>query len=219
MIFTAITTITGLALVASAAMVPAGRAQHATAQVAGPSVPALQVVAAALGPRLAAMLSLTAQGTGFQVQGVVNTRADLAEVNLRLDNLPGTMHVARRYTAAPDVVDMVMASVPGTALSVERTGQRRFTVSGHPPDVASTRALIEQLGGDLQTLGIELDTALTDAPKPNASMAGVSGMLIDPQGVSFSRTRDGVKHLVVQAGATQAPPPAEAQARPPGATP
>lgn len=214
-----IAVIAGLGLAASAAMRPAdeqlpgGLLTSATQTVAA-SVPTLQVLKAALGPRLANGLSLTAQGAGFQVQGVVDTRADLAEVSRVLDRLPASIQVARRYTAAPDVVDMVMASVPGAALTVERTAPRRFEVSGRTADLSGTQGLIERLGSDLQTVGVELVAAVTDSSKPGTSGAGISGMLIDPQGVSFSRTRDGVKHIVVQARTSGVGSLADAQANP-----
>ena len=206
-----IATIAGLTLAAWAAMLPADRTQPAPAAAkAGNEDASSQVLKTALGPRLAAMLSLSAQGTGYLVQGVVDTRADLAEVGRLLDRLPGSMQVARRYTAAPDVVEMVLASVPGTALAVERTAPRRFEVSGRTKDLSGTQGSIERLGSDLQAVGVELVAAVTDSAKPNAANAGISGMLIDPQGVSFSRTRDGVKHIVVQASAAKVLQPADA---------
>ena len=218
-----IITIAGLALAASAAMVPADRTQPAQALKAGNAAPTPQVLNAALGPRLAAMLSLSAQGPGFLVQGVVDTHADLAEVGRLLDRLPVSMQVARRYIAAPDVVDMVLASVPGTALTVERTAPRRFEVTGRTADLIGTQGSIERLGSDLQAVGVELVAAVTDSSKPRTSGAGISGMLIDPLGLSFSRTRDGVKHIVVQASASRAPQladvPANAQANLPGTSP
>lgn len=205
-----ITTIAGLALTASAVMVPSERTQSALSSSVGNAAPTPQLLKVALGPRLAAMLSLSAQGSGFLVQGVVDTHADSAEVGRLLDRLPASVQVARRYTAAPDVVDMVLASVPGKALSVERTAPRRFEVTGRTADLIGTQGSIDRLSSDLQAVGVELVAAMTDSAKPSTSGAGISGMLIDPQGLSFSRTRDGAKHIVMQAGGAKGPQLADA---------
>jgi type III secretion protein D len=209
-----IATFVVLALAASAVMLPAGRTQPAPQGAVAPAVPALQELRDALGPRLAGTLGLTAQGPGFLVQGVVDTRADLAEVGRLLDRLPASMQVARHYTAAPDVVDMVKAVMPGADVSVERTAPRRFEVKGRGTDLVAVQGLIERLGRDLQAVGVELVAAAADPAKPSATPTSVSGMLIDSGGVSFSRTRDGAKHIVVQSGAAKASQPTDARVSP-----
>jgi len=190
---------TGIAVIASTAVIANGRmadkaalpARMPLAQASG----SIAMLKSTLGARYSTALDITQQGPAFVVRGVVDTRADLEEVNRLLDTMPARMPLTRRYAAAPAVMELVNESMPGAGLSVERTGQRRFEITGRASDLANAEHAIALLSGDLKELGVEL---LMSAQGPaGVPPTAISGTLIDRNGMSFARMRNGVKHIVM----------------------
>jgi type III secretion protein D len=184
---------TAVVLVTSAVLVVASRGQsEAAVPLAVPTSAA--TVRNALADARWRDLDITDQGDGITVRGVLAERGDVTEAHQRLDAVKSTKPLTRHFIAAGEITDLVHESVPGAGLVVTRTGPRSFEVSGNAADVAHTKDAIKRLGVDLEGVGVQLVAAVTaretDAPQ-------MSGTLIDSKGVSFARTRDGVKHIVM----------------------
>jgi type III secretion protein D len=187
-------TTTVIVLVTSAAFVFASRgASKATAPVVVMPTSAATVRAALADARWKD-LDISDHGDGITVRGVLAERSDVTEAHQRLDAMHSTKPLTRHFIAVGEITDLVHESVPGAGLVVTQTGSRSFEVSGNSADLARTKDALRRLGGDLEGVGVQLVAAVTaretDAPQ-------MSGTLIDSKGVSFARTRDGVKHIVM----------------------
>ena len=105
------------------------------------------------------------------------------------------------------MIDRLYEALPGDGLQIRDKGQGRFEVSGRAAERAAVVKVLEQVSADLAEFGVRVDRVLEPAADPLPRM---SGLLIDSQGASILRTRDGVKHIL--AGSTHrraVSPPAE----------
>lgn len=166
-----------------------------------------------LGPQAAEDLALEAIGPRVIVRGVLPTRTAVDRLNAQLDALPSDLPVSRRFIAVPDAIDRLHESLPDGSLTVRHAGGRRFEVSGRVAQLQRVAAAVQHIAADLSEFGLQVESAL----EPQyGGMPPMSGMLVDSQGTSFLRTRDGVKHIVpgAGAGATQSAPGAPLPGKP-----
>jgi type III secretion protein D len=167
---------------------PVPAASPAVAQAAGDAV---QQLRRAIEPKALQGLELEAAAERVIVRGVLDTRGAVDQLNNRLDALPPSLPVSRRFVALPAVIDRLHESLPG--LQVRQAGPASFEVSGTVDDVQRARGAIAQQAVDLAELGVKV----FGTPQPrSAGLPAMTGMLIDSQGASYIRTRDGAKHLV-----------------------
>jgi type III secretion protein D len=136
------------------------------------------------------------------VRGVLTSRADVDRLDHALDRLPPGFAISRRFVAVPEIIDRLHESIPGAGLQVVYAGRHRFEISGSVDDLAHANQAVERVAADLVEFGLRIEAALQ--PR-QARMPAMSGMLVDSQGTSFLRTRDGVKHIVPAAAAMKAP--------------
>ena len=195
---------------AAASEAAATAAADATANAAAPASPQVapverplpaQRLREALSQELPAGLELVPLEERVIVRGVLSSRAEVDHLNQLLDHLPADLAVARSFVAAPDVIDRFNESMPGSDLRIKYDGQNRFDISGVVADVARTSREIERVAADLAELGVRVGADLQPRQK---DLLAVSGMLIDGDGTSYLRTRDGVKHIVSAPQATTA---------------
>ena len=138
-------------------------------------------------------LEVLDQRDKFVVRGVLENRQDAVEVHQRLDDMRLDKPVIRHFMDAPAIADLVHESVPDTGLDVNRIGARSFEVTGRSTHVERTQQALSRLGADLDHVGVKVVSSVEALVEGSAR---VSGTLTDRQGVSFARTRDGVKHIV-----------------------
>lgn len=184
------------ALLASAA--PAASAASAapghTAARTPPARPEpVQQLRRLLDPAALQGLALEPAGERVIVRGVLGSRAEVDRLNQLLDRLPPTLAVSRRFVAVPEIIDRLYESMPDSGLKVAHTGKHHFQVSGSVDDLDRTTQAVERIAADLAEFGLRIDTTLQER---HAGIPALSGMLVDSQGTSFLRTRDGVKHIV-----------------------
>jgi type III secretion protein D len=161
----------------------------------------VQRLLAALGQALPVGLELVPQEERVVVRGVVTSRAEVDHLNNLLDTLPADLLVSRSFVAAPDVIDRLHESMPGSGLRIGYDGQNRFDITGMADDVARTSRAIEQVAADLADLGVRIDTQVQPRQKNALAKIAMSGMLIDADGTSFLRTHGDVKNIVSAAPA------------------
>ena len=191
--------------VAKATTPPASAASHqaAASAASSPADPVLRL-RGALGAAGLSGLDVTYGGGRVIVRGVLPSRSAVDQLNRELDALPSDLPVSRRFLAAQDVVDRLYESLPGSGLSVRHVEHQHFEVTGRVAQPVRVLAAIEQVAADLADFGARIDSALQPL---HAALPLMSGLLIDSQGTSFLRTRDGVKHIVVGAASTAPAPP------------
>jgi len=156
-------------------------------------------------------LELAAHGHRVSVRGVLPSRAAVDQLNNLIDRLPPDIVVSRRYVAVPEVIDRLQEAMPVGGLQIRQTRDSHFEVVGTVDDPARVREVVRRLGTDLAEYGLTIDSAL----QPRRSgVAAMNGMLIDQDGTSYIRTRDGVKHILSSAAAAAASrqPPAAPRA-------
>lgn len=158
----------------------------------------VQQVRDAIDAALRESLDVVASGDHVIVRGVLASRSAVDELHLQLDRLPYTVTVSRRVLSAGEIVDRLHESLPASGLSVKQTGPRRFELSGMVADLPRATRAVQPVVTDLGEFGLQIDIALQSRA---ANMPTMSGMLVDGQGASFMRTRDGVKHIVTAAQA------------------
>ncbi|WP_425258745.1 hypothetical protein ACPOLB_24875 [Rubrivivax sp. RP6-9] len=175
----------------------AGASADAAASAA-PATPAAQPdpvrqLRRLLDPAALAGLALEPAGERVVVRGVLGSRAEVDRLNQLLDQLPPTLAVSRRFVAVPEIIDRLYESIPDSGLKVAHAGQHLFRITGSVDDIDRSTQAVERIAADLAEFGLRIDTALQER---NAGIPALSGMLVDSQGTSFLRTRDGVKHIV-----------------------
>jgi type III secretion protein D len=144
------------------------------------------------------------------VRGVLPSRTAVDQLNRQLDALTVDLPLSRRFVAAQDIVDRLYESMPDNGLSVRHLEHHRFEVTGRVADPARAGAAIRQVAADLAEFGAEIGTALQPL---HDALPPMSGLLIDSQGTSFLRTRDGVKHIVVAGAPRGGPAPSTGSTR------
>lgn len=147
-------------------------------------------------------LTLERSAQRVVVRGVLPSRSAVDQLNHLLDSLPVDLAVSRRFVAAQDVVDRLYESLPAARLTVRHLNGAHFEVSGRVSDPVRVGAAIGQIAADLADFGVQVESALHSQ---HNSLPSVSGLLIDGQGNSFLRTRDGVKHIVASAAVASDP--------------
>lgn len=205
---------------ASAARVTFDAAVHATvaSQPAGPSsvpeaivpsdpVQRLREAWPADASQALAGLALEAYGHRVSVRGVLPSRAAVDQLNQLIDRLPPDIVVSRRYVAVPEVIDRLQEAMPVGGLQIRQARDMHFEVVGTVDDPARVREVVRRLGTDLAEYGLTVDAALQ--PR-RTGIAAMNGMLIDQDGASYIRTRDGVKHILSSAAAAAARRPSSA---------
>ena len=145
-------------------------------------------------------LAIEPAGNRVIVRGVLGSRADVDRLNQLLDDLPPTLAVSRRFVAVPEIIDRLYESMPVNGLKVAHIGQNHFQISGIVDDLNRTQQAVARIAADMAEFGLRIDTTLQVR---HAGMPALSGMLVDSQGISFLRTRDGVKHIVPASTATK----------------
>jgi type III secretion protein D len=179
-----------VAKAASAVVVPAGAAVASSPPVVDP----MQQLRDALGEPALRGLELELRGERVVVRGVLPSRAAVDALNQMLDRRAATLTLGRRFVAAQDIVDRLNEAAPVDDLIVRHLDHERFDVSGRVVDPARVQKALEQVAVDLAEFGARIDIALQPL---HDALPSMSGLLIDSQGTSFLRTRDGVKHIVV----------------------
>ena len=179
---------------ASAPMsMPAASAASAALAAPAPRPDPVRQLRRLLDPAALAGLALEPAGERVVVRGVLGSRAEVDRLNQLLDRLPPTLAVSRRFVAVPEIIDRLYESMPDSGLKVAHTGKHHFQVSGSVDDLDRTTQAVERIAADLAEFGLRIDTTLQER---HAGIPALSGMLVDSQGTSFLRTRDGVKHIV-----------------------
>ena len=153
----------------------------------------VQQVREALEPGLRESLEIIAAADRVMVRGVLTSRSAVDELHRQLDRLPADLTVSRRVLSVSEIVDRLHESLPAAGLQVKHTGRSRFELSGTVDDVARATRAVQPVAADLGEFGLQIHIALQ--PR-RTTVTTMSGMLIDGQGASFVRTRDGVKHIV-----------------------
>ena len=159
------------------------------------------------GPQALEGLTLQHSAQQVVVRGVLPSRSAVDELNRLLNALPADLAVSRRFVAQPDVVDRLHESLPSLGLTVRHLQGAQFEVSGTVANPARTGSAIDNIANDLAEFGVELKTVLRSR---HETLPTMSGLLIDGNGNSFLRTRDGTKHIVAAAAtvaAAEAPAP------------
>ncbi len=182
----------GLAAASAMATAAASAASHAQAAPAARPDP-VQRLRRLLAPAALQGLALEPAGERVIVRGVLGSRAEVDRLNRLLDQLPPTFDVSRRFVAVPEIIDRLYESMPDSGLKVEHTGTHHFRISGSVDDLDRSTQVVERIAADLAEFGLRIDTVLQER---HAGIPALSGMLVDSQGTSFLRTRDGVKHIV-----------------------
>jgi hypothetical protein len=147
-------------------------------------------------------LTLERSAQRVVVRGVLPSRSAVDQLNRQLDALPVDLPVGRRFVAAQDVVDRLYESLPAARLTVRHLYGAHFEVAGRVSDPVRIGAAIGQIAADLADYGVQVESALVSQ---HNTLPSVSGLLVDGQGNSFLRTRDGVKHIVAAAAAASDP--------------
>jgi hypothetical protein len=183
----------------TAAATSPGSAAHGTAASAPRPDPVRQL-RNALGAAALEGLTLEPAGERVIVRGVLASRAEVDRLNQLLDHLPPTWAVSRRFVAVPEIIDRLYESMPDSGLKVAHVGKHHFQISGSVDDLDRATQAVDRIAADLAEFGLRIDTTLQER---HAGIPALSGMLVDSQGTSFLRTRDGVKHIVPAASARQ----------------
>ena len=132
------------------------------------------------------------------VRGVLSSRSAVDELHHQLNRLPADLAVSRRVMSAGEISDRLQEALRVSGLEVKQIGPTEFELSGVVEDVARTTRAVQPVAADLAEWGLHIHLALQSR---KGTVAAMSGKLIDNQGTSFMRTRDGVKHIVSAAQA------------------
>ena len=187
--------VAGLTLVAVASSAAVLSMKHGAPLVTIVSTPKapIQTLRDALADKRWPELEVLDQHDKYVVRGVLESREDAAEVHQRLDTLRLDKPVIRHFMAAAAIAELVHESIPDAGLEVKRVGSRRFQVTGASVHRDRTNQTLTRLGADLDHVGVtvvsSVDALVVGSPR-------ISGTLTDREGLSFARTRDGVKHIV-----------------------
>jgi type III secretion protein D len=127
------------------------------------------------------------------VDGVLETRERASKVNQKLDALGANSQIVRRYRSIEDISDMIRESLSSYPLQVKHVEGKSFVVEGQVFDPAKVKAVLDGVQGDLAAHGITIVAKLKGIGRSNE---GITAVLVDDSGASYTQTRDGVKHLL-----------------------
>jgi type III secretion protein D len=127
------------------------------------------------------------------VDGVLETRERASKVNQKLDALGANSQIVRRYRSIEDISDVIRESLSSYPLQVKHVEGKSFVVEGQVSDPAKVKAVLDGVQGDLAAHGITIIARLKGIGRSNE---GITAVLIDDLGTSYTQTRDGVKHLL-----------------------
>lgn len=130
------------------------------------------------------------------VDGLLETREQASRVNQKLDALHANTQISRRYRSTDDVLDMIRESLSSYPLQVKHGEGKSFVVEGQVADPARVKAVLDGVQGDLAGYGVTIVTNLKSASRPTE---GITAVFVDDFGISYTQTRDGVKHLLPKA--------------------
>ena len=187
--------VAGLALIAVASSAAVMNLNHGTNRTLPLSAPqsSLLKLREALADKRWPDIEVVDQRDKFVVRGVLETREDAAEVHQRIEALRLDKPVIRHFMAAAAITDLVLESIPNAGIEVSRVGARRFEVTGRSNQIDRTKQALARLDADLDHVGV---TVVSSVEALVVGSPRISGTLTDKQGLSFARTRDGVKHIV-----------------------
>ncbi len=144
----------------------------------------------------ASHLAVEQDGSLVIVDGVLETRERVSKVNQKLEALGASSQISRRYRSIEDIADMIRESLSSYPLQVTHAGGKSFAVEGQVPDPAKVKAVLDGIQGDLAAHGITIVARLKGIGRSNE---GITAVLVDDLGTSYTQTRDGVKHLLPRA--------------------
>jgi type III secretion protein D len=139
-------------------------------------------------------LTVRQDGATVVVRGLLDTRDQATKVNQKIDALDENVKVVRQFRSAEDAADMIRESLSAFPLEIKKSGPASFSVEGRASDPARVKAILDGLQGDLTALGVTVTSEIK--PATDRSGEGVTAVLVDESGTSYTQTRDGVKHLM-----------------------
>jgi type III secretion protein D len=162
-----------------------------------PQVPLIERVKEALIFVGASRLSAKQNGTLITVDGLLDTREQVSRVRQKLSGLGANAQIMQNYRSADDIANMIRESLSAYSVQVKHLREKLFVVEGNVADPAKVKAILAGIQADLAGLGIKINAEIKAiGPKLNE---GVTAVLVDDFGTSYTQTRDGVKHLVLKA--------------------
>jgi type III secretion protein D len=141
----------------------------------------------------ASHLAIAQDGGRVTVDGLLDTREHVSRVNRKLEALGANTLIARRYRSLDDVADMIRESTASYPLQIKHAGGKSFEVQGQVADQSKVKAVLDGLQSDLAGYGVTIIANLKTVGK---ATEGISAVLINDQGISYTQGRDGVKHLM-----------------------
>jgi type III secretion protein D len=158
-----------------------------------PKAPLIELVKDAVIFAGASHLAVEQDAALVTVDGVLDTRERASKVNQKLDALGANSQIMRRYRSIEDISDMIRESLSSYPLQVKHVEGKSFVVEGQVADPAKVKAVLDGIQGDLAANGITIVARLKGIGRSNE---GITAVLVDDSGTSYTQTRDGVKHLL-----------------------
>ena len=145
-------------------------------------------------------LTIQQYGPLITLRGLLDTRKQLISLNEKIDALQAKGQISRQYRSAEDVADMIRESLSSLGLEVTRVADSAtFHIKGEAANPAKVKATIVGLESDMAEVGVTLTSEIS--AQKNAGDGKFSAVLVDEDGMSYSQSHDGVKHLVAMAPA------------------